>query len=86
MSVYKELDVERYTEENNDCYTNDYYGFLAGFSAQRKIIKDLIISLTNDKKDFTLLNNFVNKYLRFYTMDNTLEGERKNINFNLNEL
>ena len=51
MSVYKELDVERYTEENNDCYTNDYYGFLAGFSAQRKIIKDLYNKYNSQLKD-----------------------------------
>lgn len=31
--------AKQYAEENNSAYTNDYYGFLAGFSAKEEIIK-----------------------------------------------
>lgn len=32
----KEKLAEQYAEENNSAYTNDYYGFIAGFEAATK--------------------------------------------------
>ena len=41
----KEQLAEKYAEENNSAYTNDYYGFIEGFNSAEKqtakIIKDL---------------------------------------------
>lgn len=49
----KEKLAEQYAEELNSAYTNDYYGFLAGFSAKEEQIKDKIQAL-EDSKGFKL--------------------------------
>ena len=45
MKQTKEQLAEKYAEENNSAYTNDYYGFIEGFNSAEKqtakIIKDL---------------------------------------------
>ena len=45
MKQSKEQLVDKYAEEQDSTYVNNYYGFLAGFSAHEKetgkIIKDL---------------------------------------------
>ena len=45
MKQTKEQLAEKYAEENNSAYTNDYYGFIDGFNSAEKqtakIIKDL---------------------------------------------
>ena len=42
----KEQLAEQYADEQNSAYTNDYYGFLAGFSAKEEIIKETLNTLT----------------------------------------
>ena len=38
----KEQLAEQYAEEQNSAYTNDYYGFLAGYEACEKLLKKYI--------------------------------------------
>lgn len=45
----KEQLAEQYAEEQNSSYTNDYYGFLAGFSAKEEQIKEKIELLERSK-------------------------------------
>ncbi len=37
--------AKEYAEKENSCYTNDMYGFIAGFEASQKILKDYIDSI-----------------------------------------
>ena len=45
----KEQLAEQYAEEQNSSYTNDYYGFLEGFSAKEEQIKEKIELLERSK-------------------------------------
>ena len=48
----KEQLAERYIGENiGSCSLYDYYGFLAGFSAKEKIIKDLYNKYNSIRRD-----------------------------------
>lgn len=47
----KEQLAEEYAEANNDCYTNDFYGFINGYESKEKQIKDKINALKSDLSD-----------------------------------
>lgn len=42
MKIDKHKLAEQYAEENNDAYTNDYYGFLEGFNTCEEILKKVL--------------------------------------------
>lgn len=39
-SKTKEQKAEQYAKEQNSCYTNDYYGFLAGYEQALKDMEE----------------------------------------------
>lgn len=46
----KEKQAELFEKENNDCYTNDYYGFSSGYDLAQKEIRQKITDLLNKYK------------------------------------
>ena len=47
MRETKEQLAEKYAEEQNSAYTNDYYGFIEGFRANKKITDKIILDTLN---------------------------------------
>ena len=47
MQETKEQLAEKYASEQNSAYTNDYYGFIEGFSANKKLTDKIILDSLN---------------------------------------
>lgn len=50
MRETKEQLAEKYAEEQNSAYTNDYYGFIEGFRANKKLTDKIVLDSLNKYK------------------------------------
>ena len=69
----KEKLAEQYAEENNSAYTNDYYGFLAGYEAATKWKKVEEELPNNDRTVLVWINNAQNPQWSTYGLGSYID-------------
>ena len=61
----KEQLAEQYAEEQNSAYTNDYYGFLAGFEKAIERVKEYLFNTEEHTEQYKNDPNYISpEYLK----------------------